>query len=77
MGFNRTLQPAALDRAGIRCAVIVEFRREEEIAATIGRVMAEADPFGIDHDCANPAGHYPVRCYGEIVCPHCSKVLWS
>ena len=35
------------------------------------------DPFGIDHDCSNPAGHYPVRMHGEIVCPHCSKVIWQ
>lgn len=35
------------------------------------------DPFGIDHDCSNPAGHFPVRMHGEIVCPHCSKVIWQ
>jgi hypothetical protein len=35
-----------------------------------------ADPFGVDHDCLNPAGHHPIVSCGDIVCRHCPKVFW-
>lgn len=35
------------------------------------------DPFGIDHDCLNPAGHQFINSCGDIVCPHCAKVVWQ
>lgn len=37
----------------------------EEIAAA---ALASADPFEIDHDCINPAGHQPIPSCGEVVC---------
>lgn len=37
-----------------------------------------ADPFLVDDPCpVNPAGHFPMWVHREIVCPHCSKVIWS
>jgi hypothetical protein len=36
-----------------------------------------ADPFGIDHDCRNPTGHDFIAACGDVVCCHCSKVVWS
>jgi len=36
-----------------------------------------ADPFGIDHDCRNPAGHQFTAACGDVVCIHCARVAWS
>jgi hypothetical protein len=72
MGFNRTtIQPASLDRAAVRSAVL-QFAYEEEIAAILG---AE-DPFALAHDCRNPAGHDFIASCGDVVCVHCAKVAW-
>lgn len=35
------------------------------------------DPFGLDHDCLNDAGHHAVFACGELVCCHCSRVFWQ
>lgn len=67
MGFHRKIQPAALDRAGIASAIVAE-------AAFIRSVE---DPFLIDHDCLNPGGHDFTMICGELVCPHCAKVVWQ
>lgn len=32
-----------------------------------------ADPFGIDHDCDDRAGHEPTAIDGEVVCVHCGR----
>lgn len=40
-------------------------------------ICTPADPFGLDHDCLNPAGHDFTSACGEVVCPHCGKVAWS
>lgn len=34
------------------------------------------DPFKIETDCLNPAGHTMIVSCGDIVCRHCSKVFW-
>jgi hypothetical protein len=49
----------------------------EFLADEIADLIDPPDPFLIDHDCSNAAGHYPVRMHGEIVCPHCSRVIWQ
>lgn len=36
-----------------------------------------ADPFGIDHDCLNPAGHDFIATCSDVVCCHCAKVAWQ
>jgi hypothetical protein len=37
-----------------------------------------ADPFGIDNACPfNPTGHDFIAACGDVVCCHCSKVVWS
>jgi hypothetical protein len=36
-----------------------------------------ADPFGIDHDCINPAGHDFIAACGDVACCHCAKVVWQ
>ena len=46
----------------------------DEIAAA---ALASADPFELDHDCINPAGHQPVPSCGEVVCFHCARIIWS
>ena len=33
-----------------------------------------ADPFLIDHDCLNPAGHDFIASCGDIACVHCSRI---
>lgn len=35
-----------------------------------------ADPFNIDHDCRNPTGHDFIASCGDVVCIHCSRVVW-
>jgi len=45
-----------------------------EIAAIFA--CAPADPFRIESDCLNPAGHSMIVSCGDIVCRHCSKVFW-
>jgi hypothetical protein len=77
MGFHRQIQPAAHDRKSLHFVVEREMADLLATDMSCAAVMAEQDPFGIDNDCTNPAGHYPIRSHGEIVCPHCSKVLWS
>jgi hypothetical protein len=49
----------------------------EEIGqvATIIAFQPPADPFKLDHDCANPEGHDPKRIGRSFVCVHCSKVF--
>lgn len=71
MGFHRTAQRSALDRDALRTllAPVVE----DELAF-IARTI---DPFNVDNDCTNQAGHFPVRDHTQIVCVHCSKVIWS
>lgn len=49
-------------------------RETEEIAAA---ALASADPFELDHDCINPAGHQPITSCGEVVCFHCARIIWS
>jgi hypothetical protein len=67
MGFHRIAQPAALDRAAI-----VRF-----VAAEIAFEMRGLDPFRIEHDCLNPAGHDFIAACGDVVCCHCGKVVWQ
>lgn len=48
-----------------------------EFAAVAARIdtSTPSDPFGLDHDCANPEGHDPVRYGRHFVCVNCSKVF--
>lgn len=73
MGFHRIKQQPAATRAEIAC-VVANFIGEREIAD----IIAEQDPFGIEDRCpGHPAGHYPIRSAGDIVCAHagCGKVF--
>lgn len=50
----------------------------DEMADMAATFSSPADPFNIQDPCpVNPLGLYPLRVHREIVCPHCSKVLWS
>jgi hypothetical protein len=40
-------------------------------------IAATADPFLVENDCLNPAGHEPAMSCGAIVCRHCAKVFWQ
>ena len=71
MGFYRTRPRQALDRAAIRAEVIPILAQE------LAFIERTADPFQIENDCVNPAGHFPIRSGGAIVCAHCSKVFWQ
>lgn len=48
----------------------------EALLASLRGVMTytPADPFGLDHDCDNPAGHEFTAIDGDVVCPHCARV---
>lgn len=72
-GFYRGSQRKALTR-NEAAIVIRSFIGEQEIAA----IFAAQDPFQIACECpGHPAGHYPIRSAGEIVCAHdgCGKVF--
>lgn len=71
MGFQRQIQPAALDRAEL--ATIVTPIVAEELAFACRTAV---DPFGIAHDCLNPAGHEFIASCGEVVCCHCAVIAW-
>jgi hypothetical protein len=71
MGFHRQGMPASLDRAAVT-AVVTRFVAEE-----LAFLTRTADPFLVDHDCLNPAGHKFEGCCGDVVCVHCGKVAWS
>lgn len=45
---------------------------DEEITAA-----SPADPFLIDHDCRNPAGHDFIASCGQVVWSHCSRIAWQ
>lgn len=69
-GFTRTPQPRALSRAEAVAAI------HPVAIEAVAAVMAAQDPFLIDHDCINPAGHDAIASCGEVVCRHCAKVFW-
>lgn len=50
---------------------------EEFIAKNLAPLIPDADPFLIEHDCLNPAGHRFIGSCGDVVCVHCAKVVWS
>lgn len=66
-GFNRTGQPQALDRAAVTAI----------LAEAVDVANGARDPFLIDHDCLNPAGHRFIGSCGGVVCVHCAKVAWA
>lgn len=72
MGFHRKGQPTASHRVPASVAV-TRFVGEQELASA----FAAQDPFGIDNDCINPAGHGAISSCGAVVCQHCAKVFWS
>lgn len=70
-GFHRIAQRQAFDRDAIR-DVVTSFLSDE-----VAFVARTADPFGVDDPCPeNPVGHYPIRDRNEVVCAHCSRILW-
>lgn len=71
MGFHRQIQRPSLDRVAV-AAVVTRLMAEELAFAT-----RTADPFGIAHDCLNPAGHDFISSCGDVVCVHCSRVAWA
>ena len=71
MGFHRQGQPQPLDRKAVT-AVLTRLLAEE-----LAFINGTADPFGIDHDCLNPAGHLFIASCGDVACCHCSKVVWQ
>ena len=42
-----------------------------------GLLTEPADPFGLDHDCLNPAGHQFTTSCGATVCIHCARIAWT
>jgi hypothetical protein len=70
MGFHRQGQPALLTRAEVVTVAL------QCIAEELAFAAGTADPFAIDHDCLNPAGHHFISSCGAVVCLHCEKVVW-
>jgi hypothetical protein len=71
MGFHRQSHPAALDRpAGAE--IVPRF-----VAGEIAAANADRDPFGLDHDCLNPAGHTFIGSCGDVACVHCARIAWQ
>ena len=50
---------------------------EREIPIDVPQTCTSADPFGLDHDCLNPAGHQFVAVCSDVVCIHCARVAWQ
>lgn len=48
-----------------------------ETVADDATPLDPADPFGIDHDCLNPAGHAFISDCSELVCHHCGRIAWQ
>jgi hypothetical protein len=69
MGYHRQGMPASLDRAAVT-ATVTRF-----VADEIAHLVRMADPFLIDHDCLNPAGHDFIPSCGGVVCPHCGRIF--
>lgn len=36
-----------------------------------------ADPFEIDHDCADPRGHNFIADCSDVVCTSCGRIAWA
>jgi len=70
-GFDRGLQRQALPRETV-VALATAFVAKEVAA----RENAARDPFGVNHDCRNPAGHEFFASCGQVVCVHCARVAW-
>jgi hypothetical protein len=70
MGFYRTGQPRAFDRAS--AIAYLTPRLAEEIAFA----NRAADRFGFE--CVDPGGHVFIGSCGDVVCMHegCGKVVW-
>lgn len=52
----------------------------DAIEAELARLLTgtPADPFNIENACPfNPTGHDYIAACGDVVCCHCSKVVWS
>lgn len=69
MGFHRTLQPAALDRAQVTRIVA------EEVAFA----RRTTDPLAIDNRCplSPSAIHQYIGSCGDVVCVHCARIAWQ
>ncbi len=52
---------------------------QEIIERTTIRFIAveTPDPFEIEPECVNPSGHHFIPSCGDVVCVHCSKVVWQ
>jgi hypothetical protein len=70
MGFHRQGQPSALNRAEVTAIVA------EVVAEEVAFIERSADPFLIDHDCLNPAGHQAIADCRDIVCRYCGRIFW-
>jgi hypothetical protein len=73
-GFHRIQQRPSPRRFALHVAV------EDllgDLLAAENAPLTRADPFGVDDPCPeNPVGHYPIRDRNEVVCAHCSRILW-
>lgn len=69
MGFHRQGMPAALNRAQAT-AVVTRIYAEE-----LAHLRRTADPFLVENDCLDPAGHDFIPSCGRLVCPHCSRIF--
>jgi hypothetical protein len=56
---------------------IYERTTEREIPLLTIPTCTPVDPFGIDHDCDNPAGHQFVATCSDIVCWCCGRIAWQ
>jgi hypothetical protein len=57
--------------------LIRTFAEPNPIVNELPVVLPAADPFGIDDTCVNPAGHHFIASCGDVVCVHCTKVVWQ
>lgn len=71
MGFHRHVQPAAPP-----IVIHIDDAVEEIIQQMIEEALPPREPFNIEPDCFNPAGHHFISSCSDIVCVHCARIAW-
>lgn len=77
MGFHRQGQPRALDRAEVTALFSKNIIVARLVAEEVTIANARRDPFALDHDCLNPAGHDFIGSCGDVACVHCGRLAWA
>lgn len=76
MGFHRQGQPQYVQTVSDTTLRIIREHVGALMASEAAFIARTVDPFNVDNDCINPAGHEPMASCGEVVCAHCARIFW-